>query len=419
MESGVATRPIADFDAYQRRPRTLRVPLRPAHAPGVRGRARNRRSASSMPRARTSACCARCRPWSTSSIARPILIGNRADDRASACARWACACDLGAASVPRCSTRADDRRRRSTRWSRPTSAWSAAAACRPTRRPGGMRSRPTVAAAMLLHAGHGGRGALRRHRRLVAPHRLRAADHPAARPASARIYALSALILQGGALFFCDTHMNARPDRRADRRDDAARGRGGAPVRHRAEGGAAVAFQLRRQQFALRAQDARTPCADPRSARPSSRSMARCTPTPRSPRRIRDRAVPDSRLDGHREPADHADARCRQYRLQPAEGGGRRAAGRPAAARHVEAASTCWCRASRRAASSISARSPGSARRRSWQPTGDPLARPRGRLPVPPARGGRGLLARAYPHDRSRCSPGSPRSAGSRSARSC
>ena len=38
MESGVARRPIADFDAYQPRPGALRLPLRLADAPGVRGR---------------------------------------------------------------------------------------------------------------------------------------------------------------------------------------------------------------------------------------------------------------------------------------------------------------------------------------------------------------------------------------------
>ena len=45
----------------------------------------------------------------------------------------------------------------------------------------------------------------------------------------------------------------SRPDRRADRRDHAARGRGGAALRHHAERGAAVAFELRQLRRAVRA----------------------------------------------------------------------------------------------------------------------------------------------------------------------
>ena len=51
------------FRGLSARSGALRLPLRPAHAPGVRGCASKRRSASSMPRARTSACCARRRRW--------------------------------------------------------------------------------------------------------------------------------------------------------------------------------------------------------------------------------------------------------------------------------------------------------------------------------------------------------------------
>ena len=64
-ESGVATRPIADLDAYRQSLTPLRLPDRHVHAPGVRRRQGRARRASSMPRARTSACCARCRWCST------------------------------------------------------------------------------------------------------------------------------------------------------------------------------------------------------------------------------------------------------------------------------------------------------------------------------------------------------------------
>ena len=73
-----------------------------------------------------------------------------------------------------------------------------------------MRNRNTVVAAMLLHAGEvdaaicGGSGDWWRHMHYVMP-------VIALRPGIRRIYALSCLILQAGALFVCDTHMNTDP----------------------------------------------------------------------------------------------------------------------------------------------------------------------------------------------------------------
>ena len=58
MKTGVATRPVADLDAYKRRAQPLGLPLGLHHAPGVRGGARRATAASSSPRARTSGCCA-------------------------------------------------------------------------------------------------------------------------------------------------------------------------------------------------------------------------------------------------------------------------------------------------------------------------------------------------------------------------
>ena len=76
------------------------------------------------------------------------------------------------------------------------------------------------------------------------------------------------------------------PGRRAHRRDDGARRRGGAPLRHRAEGGAAVGARTsaRRRSPPSRKMQQRAR-ADPQSSPPSSRSTARCTATPRSRRR--------------------------------------------------------------------------------------------------------------------------------------
>ncbi len=73
-----------------------------------------------------------------------------------------------------------------------------------------MRNRATVIAAMMLHAGMvdaaicGGSGDWWRHMGYIMPIIPR-------RSGVRRIYALSCLILQGGALFMCDTHMNLDP----------------------------------------------------------------------------------------------------------------------------------------------------------------------------------------------------------------
>ena len=73
MDSGVATRPIADFDAYRERLGAVRLPVRHDDAAGVRRRQARRRSAWSTPKARTSACCAPRRRWSTRASREPML----------------------------------------------------------------------------------------------------------------------------------------------------------------------------------------------------------------------------------------------------------------------------------------------------------------------------------------------------------
>jgi len=73
-----------------------------------------------------------------------------------------------------------------------------------------VRTRPTVAAVLLLHAGLadaaicGGSGDWWRHMQYVM-------QVIPKRPEVSRIYALSCLILGAGALFICDTHMNLDP----------------------------------------------------------------------------------------------------------------------------------------------------------------------------------------------------------------
>ena len=52
------------------------------------------------------------------------------------------------------------------------------------------------------------------------------------------------------------------------------------------------------------------------SARPSSRSKARCMPMPRSRKRSVTRIFPEFAAEGRGQSADHAQSRCRQHRLQ-------------------------------------------------------------------------------------------------------
>ena len=74
METGVAKRPIADFDAYDERLQRFVFRSGFIMKPLLQA-ARDNPSALSMPRARTSACCARMQAVVEEGIAKPILIG--------------------------------------------------------------------------------------------------------------------------------------------------------------------------------------------------------------------------------------------------------------------------------------------------------------------------------------------------------
>ncbi len=143
-----------------------------------------------------------------------------------------------------------------------------------------VRTRPTVAASMVLHAGRadaaicGGSGDWGRHMQYV----LQVIPK---RPEVSRIYALSCLIVPAGVLFFCDTHMNIDPTAEQIAEMTLLAAELGAQLRPAPEGGAAVAFQLRRQQLPKRAQDAPRADADPRVRAASGdrrRDACRCRP---------------------------------------------------------------------------------------------------------------------------------------------
>ena len=143
---------------------------------------------------------------------------------------------------------------------------------------------------------------------------------------------LSLLISSRGAVFLADTHVNLDPTRGGDRRDDAAGRRSHPPLRHRAEGGAALAFQFRLARLRQRAQDARA--LDMLAARaPDLEVDGEMHGDMALSEELRRRLMPVSRLSGRGESPGLPDARRRQHRAEPAEGDDRRAACRPDPAR--------------------------------------------------------------------------------------
>jgi malate dehydrogenase (oxaloacetate-decarboxylating)(NADP+) len=159
-----------------------------------------------------------------------------------------------------------------------------------------MGNRTTVAAAMLLHAGEvdaaicGGSGDWWQHMQYVMPIIPK-------RPEVHRIYALSCLILQSGALFICDTHMN--PDPSAEQiaemtllAADAVRGFGLAPkaaLLSHSSFGASNSPAARKMRHALALIRHRAPDLEIDGEMHADAALASA---------IRERAVPDSRLRG-------------------------------------------------------------------------------------------------------------------------
>ena len=156
--------------------------------------------------------------------------------------------------------------------------------------------RPTVAASMLLQTGQadaaicGGTGDWWRHMQYVMPIIPR-------RPEVSRIYALSCLILQAGALFMCDTHMNVEPTaaqvaEMTGLAADAVRFFGLVPktaLLSHSSFGSSNSDSARRMRQAL---------ALVRAARPDLEVDGEMHPDAALIQALRDRAVPDSRLSG-------------------------------------------------------------------------------------------------------------------------
>ncbi len=321
MASGVATRPIADFDAYRERlsqfvfrsgltmkpifERARARPMRVVFADGEEERVL--RAVEVLLDER---------------LARPILIGRPEVVRARI-ARLGLHFSAEA-DVELCNPESDPR------YDEYVAHYRA--------RMGRRGVTPEAARADRAHADHrdrrdhgrprrGGRPDRRADRPLPEP---RPPDPGRARPAPGRACLLERAprdpgpgrAVHGGHL------RQHRPACRRARRDHAHGRRDRAPLRHRAQGGAALALQLRQSGDRQRGQDAPCPRLDPGAragARGRWRDARRCRGLCRDPR------PHFAGLAAHRrgEPPDLSRSRRRQHRVQPAQGGDQCGLGRP------------------------------------------------------------------------------------------
>ena len=254
MRSGVATRPIADFAAYRielerfvyRSGQLMRPVFEAAKAQPVRivyGEGEDERVLRAV------------QTLVDDNIAQPILVGRR-EVIERRVREMGLRLDLN-------ESRAHPRPQRGPRRVRPARG-AVPSAGGPPRRPARRRRAPhgraatrtSVPAADAAACRPGRCRDLRRQRRLVAAYAACHAHHPAPRRRLAHLRPL--LPDPAGRRAVCVRHAyEPRSHRRADRGDDAAGRPDRARLRHYAEGRPAVAFQLRHQQLALRAQDAR------------------------------------------------------------------------------------------------------------------------------------------------------------------
>ena len=130
--------------------------------------------------------------------------------------------------------------------------------------------------------------------------------------------AMNGLLLPNRTLFICDTYVNRNPS--AEQLVEIARLAADVspPLRPRAQGGAAVALELRQRRLEVGTQDAGgAPAAGAARARAGDgrrdarrRGAVGGDPQPRAP---------GLDAEGRGEPADHAEPRRRQHLVQPAE----------------------------------------------------------------------------------------------------
>ena len=292
MESGVATRPITDFDAYRMELERFAYRSGQVMRP-VFEAARKAQMRIAYAEGEDERVLRAVQTVLDERIGQPVLVGRRERDRGSGCASWACGSISGAPCG--CSTR----RRTATcsgRLSRPISVWWDAAASRRRRRQGGSRPRPRSPRRCCCAEGEadaaicGGTGDWWQQMRHVLPIIPRC-------PQATRIYALSCLILQAGVLFLCDTYMNVDPtaEQVAEMTllaAEAVRAFGMAPkvalVSH-SSFGASNAPRARKMRAALALIRAQAPDLEVDGEMHADAALNEV---------IRGRAVPDSRLSG-------------------------------------------------------------------------------------------------------------------------
>ena len=266
MEAGVATRPIEDLDAYRRPARTVRLSLGPADEADLRGCQAAAEAHRLSPKARTSACCARCRSSSTKARAADPHWPPRSDRRAHQALRPAH--DRGP-STSRSSTPSSDERYRDF-W-RSITASRGARASRPTMRRSRCAGADDADRRDAAAAGRRRRHDVRHVRAAYAMHLRLHRERDRAAPGVSIFAAMNGLMLPRRTLFICDTYVNEDPTRGAIGRDDHAGRRGDAALRHDAQGRAAVAFELRHRAFSLGAEDAPSAGSD---SEPRARSRS-------------------------------------------------------------------------------------------------------------------------------------------------
>ena len=291
MASGVARRPVEDFAAYKRelerfvfRSGQLMRPVFEA--------ARARRTRIAYAEGEDERVLRAVQTLVDEGIADPVLIGSR--DRIQGRVRaMGLRLDLGGA------VQVLDPERDGAVFDPLVSAYQRLAGRRgapPDAAARRVHDRPTVAAAMLLQAGQvdaaicGGTGDWWRHMQFVIPVIAR-------RPEVSRLYALSCLILQSGALFMCDTHLNVDPtaEQVAEMTCLAARAVRGFGIEPRAallshsSFGASNSDSARKMRRALALIRAQEPELEVDGEMHADAALSEA---------IRDRTVPDSRIRG-------------------------------------------------------------------------------------------------------------------------
>ena len=273
-----ATRPIDGSCRLCRQPDALRLPLRLHHEAAVHGGQGRPPSASSMPRARTSACCAPLRWCSRRGWPRPILIG-RPSVIESRIERFGLTVKPGRdfeVIDP-----ADDPRYKDYSVALPFAAGRQGVTPDAARTI--VRSNTTVIGALALQRGDadamicGLEGGFMRHLRDV-----RADHRPGAR--RARLLGPVAGDHRQGRVLPLRHAGQARSLRRGNRRDGDPGGRARQALRPGAEDRASVACRFRLLRHDVVAQDAQRPRHPARQRAPTSRPMARCRPIRRCPR---------------------------------------------------------------------------------------------------------------------------------------